>query len=178
MSKLRSFASADPGRVTADFFTDSHRLSATVFVYKRRLIDVLSDRLSDYLNLHDVYISRNNNPGEIIATFARGTLVKRDINFVILTSEAQAVSKEKYYVPNRVTLPVFAAVPFFEITGTFQWLGDLDIKKIMATETQQFLPILNPTATSPFIPDLNFQGPTALVNKTKIQVFCIGEAPE
>lgn len=176
MSTLHSISQgATPGRVTADFFTDSHRFSASVVVYKRRLIDVLADRMTNYLDLVDIYVSRNNNPGEIIGTYHRGSLVKEEINFIVLSSETQAISKERFYSPSRNSLPVFITVPFFEIQGLFQWMGDFDIKKLMATDTQKFLPILDAKAANPFFPEVNFQGPTALVNKTKIQVLSISD---
>ena len=100
MSKIHSFsAGSSPGRVTADFFTDSHRFSASVVVYKRRLVDVLADQMTNFLDLVDVYVSRNNNPGEIVHTYQRGSLVKEEINFIVLPSEAQAISKERFYSP-------------------------------------------------------------------------------
>lgn len=174
MSKIHPISqSTSPGRVTADFFTDSHRFSASVVVYKRRLIDVLGDKMTDYLDLVDIYTSRNNNPGDIVSTYERGSLVKDEINFIVLSSETQAISKQQFYTPNRISLPIFITVPFFEIRGRFQWIGDLDVKKILASETQRFLPILEANATNPFFPQFNFQGPTALVNKSKVQVICL-----
>ena len=74
MNQLRPLSST--GKVTADFFTGSYRLSATVLVYKRRLIDILGDRTTDYLDLVDIYISRINNPGNIVATYQKGSLVQ------------------------------------------------------------------------------------------------------
>jgi hypothetical protein len=166
---------ATPGRVTADFFTDSHRFSASVIVYKRRLVDVLADKITNYLDLVDIYVSRNNNPGEIVGTYEQGSLVKEEINFIILSSETQAISKERFYSPNRISMSIFVTVPFFEIRGQFQWLGEADVKKILTAEAQKFLPILNANAISPFFPEATFQGPTALVNKAKIELLSINK---
>lgn len=164
------------GRVVADFFTGSYRFSASVLVYKRRLADVLGDRMTDYLDLVDIYISRINNPGEIIATYQKGSLVKDEINLIVLSSEIEGTSKERFYVPNRVSLPIFVTVPSFEIQGKFQWMGDLEIKKILTTETQKFLPILEATSTNSHFPKVTFGGPIVLVNKSKISMLCIGDA--
>ncbi len=170
-----ALAASSTGRVTADFFTSSYRFSASVLVYKRRLADVLGDRMTDYLELVDIYISRINNPGEIVATYQKGSLVKNEISFILLSDEAEGISKERFYVPNRVTMPIFVTLPSFEINGKFQWMGDLDIKKIMTTETQKFLPILEATSTNANFPKVNFQGPIALINKAKIELLSIGE---
>jgi len=173
MNQLRPLSSA--GKVTADFFTGSYRLSATVLVFKRRLIDMLGDRTTDYLDLVDIYISRINSPGNIVATYQKGSLVKREISFIVLSSETESISKDKFYAPNRVSVPVFVTVPSFEISGKFQWLGDLEVKKIMATDTQKFLPILEGTARNAHFPEVAFQGPAVLVNKDQIHVLCMGD---
>jgi hypothetical protein len=160
------------GRVTADFFTASYRFSASVIVYKRRLVDVLGDQISDYLDMVDIYVSRINSPGDIVATYQKGALVKKEINFIMLSTEAEGISKERFYA-GRENLPIFMSIPSFEVTGQIQWgRADLDVKKLMGSDSQKFLPILEATATSSFFPEVSFQGPLALVNKTKIQVLC------
>ncbi|NJN96706.1 MAG: hypothetical protein HC875_22630 [Anaerolineales bacterium] len=164
------------GRVTADFFTGSYRFSASVLVYKRRLADVLGDRITDYVDMVDIYVSRINNPGEIVATYQKGSLVKDEINFVLLSSEVEGTSKERFYVPNRVSLPIFVTVPSFEIQGKFQWMGDLEVKKIFASDTNKFLPILDASTTNAHFPKVTFEGPIVLVNKSKIELICIGDA--
>lgn len=160
------------GRVTADFFTSSYRFSASIVVYKRRLIDVLSDRMTDYLDMVDIYVSRINNPGSIVATYQKGSLVKDEITFILLPDEVEGTSRERFYTL-RDNIPVFVSVPSFEIHGQLQWgAAELDIKKILSLETQNFLPILRATATNSLLPKIAFQGPMALVNKTKVQVLC------
>ncbi len=174
MSAIRPI-SKSAGRVTVDFFTTSYRFSASIIIYKRQLVDVLSDRITNYIDLVDIYVSRINKPGDIVGTYQRGSLVKGEINFVLLSSETQAISKERYYTPNRVSLPIFVTVPSFEIYGKFQWMGDLDVKKILTMETQKFLPVLDATASNAFLPEINFQGPTVLVNKAKVEILCLGD---
>jgi hypothetical protein len=55
------------GLLAADFFTAAYRMSGHVDAGKRRLADILSDRLSDFLLLQDIYVSRIYRPGEIVA---------------------------------------------------------------------------------------------------------------
>ncbi len=160
------------GRVVADFFTASYRLSASIVVYKRRLVDVLSDQITDYLDLVDIYVSRINSPGDIVATYPKGSLVKNEINFILLSSEVEGVSKERFYT-SRENMSVFLSIPSFEITGEIQWgRVELDVKKLLTADPQKFLPVLDVKATNSFYPQVTFQGPLALVNKTKIQVLC------
>ncbi len=161
-----------PGRVTADFFTASYRFSATVLVYTRRLIDILSDPTTNYLDMIDIYISRINNPGDIVATYQTGSLVKEEINFILLASEAEGASKERFF-GTRQNLSIFLSIPSFEIHGKIQWgSGELKAQKLLAPETQHFLALLDVTASNSLFPEVAFQGPIALVNKSKVQVVC------
>ena len=160
------------GRVTADFFTSSYRFSASIIVYKRRLVDVLADRMTDYLDIVDIYISRINAPGDIVATYQKGSLVKDEIIFILLSSESEGISKERFYT-TRDDIPLFISVPSFEILGQLKWGSKvLDIKKLLSAETHNFLPVSDVTATNSLMPTVKFQGPMALVNKSKVQVLC------
>ena len=167
-------------RVTVDFFTESYRHSATVMTYKRNLIDILGDRMTDYLDLLNVYVSRISEPGRILATYPHGSLVKKEISLILLARESETVSTGRKYVPNRATYSIFVTTPSFEVRGNFQWLKEkeLNITKLMATEVQKFLPIFNGTATSTLSPDVTFQSPAILVNKAKIEILCVDSEPE
>ena len=160
-------------RTTVDFFVGSYRLSASVKTYKRPLVDLLSDRMTNYLDLMDVYVSRVNTPGHIVATYKTGSLVKEEINFILLPSEIDSVSKDRFYAPSRAKHSIFVTTPSFEVNGEFQWLKELNVKKILATSTQKFLTVLNGTATNTFAPEITFQGPAILVNKSKVEILCI-----
>lgn len=173
MSTVRRISA---GRVTADFFTASYRFSASVVVYNRRLIDVLSDPTTNYLDMVDLYISRINNPGDIVATYQTGTLIKEEINFILLASEAEGTSKQRHYT-GRQNFPIFLSIPSFEIHGQIQWgRQDWEARKLLSVDSQRFLPILNAAASNSLFPEVTFQGPLALVNKTKIQVVCSGNS--
>jgi hypothetical protein len=165
-----------PGRVTADFFTASYRFSASITVYTRRLIDVLSDETTDYLDMADVYISRINNPGDIVATYQTGTLVKDEINFIMLPTETEGTSRERHYVTGH-NLPIFIAIPSFEIHGKIWWGSKaLLAERILTSNLEQFLPVLEVTASNSLFSKVTFQSPMALINKTKIQFVCAGHA--
>ena len=107
-----------------------------------------------------------------MATYQKGSLVKNEITFILLPDEVEGTSKERFYTL-RDNIPIFISVPSFEIHGQLQWgANELDIKKILSLETQNFLPVIDATASNSLLPEVAFQGPMALVNKTKVQVLC------
>ncbi len=162
--------------LAADFFTDSYRMSGHVPVGKRRLADMLSDRLSNFLSLQDIYVSRIHKPGEIAAHYRTGSLIKSQINFVILPTKADGMSKDHVYAAlSRQMQPVFITVPYFELQGVLNIIGKPDLQTLLATGIDQFVPLLNATATTAAAPQVQFSGPVILVNKSSIEIFCMAD---
>ena len=170
MSSLRG------GLLAADFFTSAYRMSGHVDTGKRRLADILSDRLSDFLLLQDIYVSRIYMPGEIVAHFKTGSLIKKQITFVVLPTEADGLSKDHTYpFLMRQMREVFVTVPSFEIRGSLKIIGKLDLPALLSIGTDKFMPLLNATASSSLLPQVQFSGPVILVNKSSVEIFCVAD---
>ncbi len=162
--------------LAADFFTTAYRMSGHVDTGKRRLADILSDRLSDFLLLKDVYVSRIYKPGEIVAYYQVGSLIKERITFVVLPTEADGLSKDHTYPAlTRQMRRVFITVPSFELQGSLKVVGKLDLQALLATGTDRFMPLLKATASSSLLPQVQFSGPVILVNKSSVELFCVAD---
>ncbi len=161
-------------RLTADIFTGSHRLSAQIAVGNWRLADVLNDRMTDFLQVQNVYISRINAPGEIIGRYDKAALEKRHITFVVLPTETDGLSKEhKYNASSKSTENVFVTLPSFEINGRLEIIGKFNLKAILTIGTTRFMPIFQGTAKNSFFPNVQFSGPVILVNKEAVALFSV-----
>jgi len=162
--------------LAADFFTTAYRMSGHVATGNRRLADILSDRLSDYLSLKDVYVSRIYKPGDIVGYYKGGSLTKEQITFVVLPTEADGHSKDHTYPAlARHMQQVFVTVPSFEIRGSLQIVGKLDLPAMLTTGTSKFMPLLSATATASLLPHVQFSGPVILVNKSSVELFCLAD---
>ncbi len=160
--------------LTADIFTGSHRFSVQIAIGNRRLADVLNDRMSDYLAVENVYVSRINNPGDIVGRFDKASLLKRHITFVVLPSEADGLSKEhKYNAFSKSTENIFLALPSFEVNGRLEIIGKFDLKAILTIGTTRFMPVFRGEAVNAFFPDVKFGGPVILVNKEAVALFSV-----
>ena len=113
--------------ITADFFTNTHRFSASVNVRNRRLTNVLNDRITDYLEVSNVYVSRINRPGDILGTYKFASLIKSHITFIVVASESDSFAQEHKYnsFVGRITESVYMSVASFEITGRWKLWGNL-----------------------------------------------------
>lgn len=160
--------------LTADIFTSSHRFSAQVNIGNRRLADVLNDRMTDYLTVENVYVSRINAPGDIVGRYEKASLLKQHITFVVLPTETDGLSKEhKYNAFSKSTEKVFITLPSFEINGSLEIIGKFDLKAILAVGTTKFMPIFRGEAVNAFFPEVQFGGPVLLVNKQAVALFSV-----
>ncbi len=161
-------------QLTADIFTSSHRFSAQVNIGNRRLADILNDRMTEFLNVENVYVSRINSPGDIVGRYAKASLQKRHITFVVLPTETDGLSKEhKYNAFSKSTEKVFITLPSFEIDGSLEIIGKFDLKAILAIGTTRFMPIFRGKAINAFFPEVQFGGPVILVNKEAVALFSV-----
>jgi hypothetical protein len=105
-----------------------------------------------------------------------GTLIKNHITFVVLPTESDGLSKDHTYPAlARQMREVFVTVPSFEIRGLLKVVGKLDLQALLTIGTEKFMPLLNATAVSTLLPQVQFSGPVILVNKLSLELFCLAD---
>jgi hypothetical protein len=163
-------------RLNADIFADSHRLSTQMALRGRVLADVLNDSNTSYLELDIAYVSRIDHPGEILADYALSIVRKDRLSFVVIASGLEmAVKQNQAMYMYRRLWPVFVTVPYFEITGQIEAPQNVDLRALMAIGVERFVPVYNATATLSINQSIQFSGELILINKTSIEVLCIGD---
>jgi hypothetical protein len=165
------------GFVAADFFTYTYRISARADTRKRSLADHLNDRLTSYLELYETFVSRLHKPSEIVASYDLASLRKDGVTFVVLAAEEETSERHAYGYFAKQPYDVFLTVPSFEIRGRLRVIGKLDLHVLLVKGTENFISISNPVASPCFFPDITFTGGTVLVNKARIELFCVSEIP-
>lgn len=163
-------------RLNADIFADSHRLSTQMALRGRVLADVLNDSNTSYLELDIAYVSRIDHPGEILADYALSIVRKDRLSFVVIASGLEmAVKQNQAMYMYRRLWPVFVTAPYFEITGQIEAPQNIDLRALMAIGVERFIPVYNATATLSINQSIQFSGELILINKTSIEVLCIGD---
>jgi hypothetical protein len=162
--------------LTADFFTHSYRISGQVDTGHKHLSEMLNDKLTSYLELRKAFVSRISRPSEIIATHAVSALRKEGVLFVVLAAQEQSVTnRTSYSFAPRRPYDVFLTVPFFEIEGSLEIAGKLDLKTVLVMKGA-FLSLSESEARLSSPAGIAFSGEEILVNQSWIELFCITEA--
>jgi hypothetical protein len=167
----------ETGRLAADFFTHSYRISGHVDVRRRPLYDGLNDHTTRFLELDDAYISSIERPGEIITAYPSSFLLKENVTFVVVPHQDDALSRKHAYGSyyGAFLLRIFLTVPAFEITGHLRLSNRMDMRSVLTTGTDNFITVFDGRARSATQQDIVFTGGGLLVNKGQIGAFSVKE---
>lgn len=157
-----------------DLFTDSYRVTGKVRKGATGLIVLLEDTHASFLELEQLYISRINQPGEIVANHAFGSVRKENINFIVLQDRRDGLSSAQLRsasIPNRIA-PVLITVPVFEIHGDVESDGHNSPMDVLGRSRSRFQPIFNARASASLYPDIAYSGDLMFVHKERIGLFC------
>jgi hypothetical protein len=168
------------GLIPIDFFTAGYRVSAHLATRAKSVADMLNDKLTSFLDLENVYISRINNPGDIVAAYGQAQLRKDNLAFAIVPvreSLSRMTRSVSYF--GRQRHPVWLAMPSFEIEGDLQATGvtSFDPESYLAKSTGEYLSVVKGVARATIWPEVTYSGEAFLVNRDLIDLFCIGDLP-
>lgn len=161
--------------LVADFLTQHHRISGRVDVRRRKLADQLNDRTTGFIYLEDVYISNTERPAEIIANYVEAFIRKERLIAALVAQEEDALPRERSYGAylGVELLKAFMVVPSFEIRGYVRLPARMDLRVVLTTGTDDFIPVLNADLYSAIRQGLTFHSDALLVNKMMIEVFWV-----
>ncbi|MCB9431838.1 MAG: hypothetical protein H6668_07600 [Ardenticatenaceae bacterium] len=168
------------GRATADLdlFTDAYRITGRALVGAGGFQAELESSSSSYLEMEDVYISRINQPGEIVASYPTAVFRKDNINFIMVQekrsgSGAGGAQFGRPLFTRGRPVAVFLTVPSFEIRGEVQQEGKVVLRELLAKSLGQFQPLQAAQASASLYPDISYSSDLLFVHKERIGIFCL-----
>jgi hypothetical protein len=157
--------------------THQHRIAGAVQTKGKRLLDVLNDKTTDYLDIRDVQVFRGTDTETCVAAFPEALALKADISLmVVLAEKHEAPRKRLYGFVRKRPYPVFITVPGYEIQGRMHLTGPPEPLAVLARETDVFFPVTQATV-SQVITGEPLEVSVVMVNKTCIGLFSLGEEP-
>lgn len=165
-------------RASVVLLTYEHRFTATVTTGGRRVLDILNDRTTDYLHIHDVQVFRSFAPETRVASFPDAVVRKEDLSLVLITGERHEAPEKRLYafVPKKPH-HVFITVPGYEVQGRMLLTGAAEPVSILARETGEFFPVTQATVSDVGAAGAPIEAPVVLINKATVALFYVGEEP-
>lgn len=166
------------GWLIVDFFTQSYRISGHLDVHRQCLFEMLNDRTTGFLQLEDTYISPIDRPGEILASYPTSMLAKANLTLALVARQEDALSRKQAYgsYTGAYLYNIFLTVPTFEISGYLRISARVDLRRLLVTDTEDFLVVLDGRVRGSIRPDIVFNAGGILVNKRHIGAFCVEES--
>jgi hypothetical protein len=164
-------------RLTADYFTNSYRISGQLDISRNALVDILNDQTTSFIQLEDAYISPIDRPGEIVATYPASNIRKANLTLIVVADQDDVISRKYAYGSYYGTFlqKVFVTVPAFEVIGHLRLSAKMDLRSILTSGTDDFVAILDGQIKASIRNDVVFTGGGVLVNKHHIGAFCTEE---
>lgn len=164
-------------RTAVILITHEHRFTGTVPTLGQRLLDMLNDKTTDYLHIHDVQVFRSTDPETCIAAFPEAVVRKADLSLAIITGEKhEAPEKRLYAFVQKRAYHVFLTVPGYEAQGRLHLPRSAEPVAVLARDTDTFFPITQATV-SRVGSDERLEVPVIIINKESVALFYVGETP-
>jgi hypothetical protein len=163
------------GYLTAEFLSQTYRISGEASLRQGSLLDVLNDVTTIYIRLENVYVSPITDPAIIKGNYPSGQLRKDNLTMVVLAAQEDAQSRR--LAPAVKQLPavynLFITVPGFEVQGGVKIESAVDVDRMFVSGAERFIPIYNATAVVTTNPGVQFSGGAILINRDQVGLFCI-----
>ncbi len=164
------------GFVSADFLTESYRISGEVALKNQPLVDMLNDKLTGFIRGENVYVSPVHDPATFTAQGGVGNLRKDRIGLVVLAREEDGQSRHSLYqtqTSQPTTFSLFATMPGFEVRGALRQTSLIDIENMLMQSVDRFITIFRATAKVTSNPELQFTGGAILLNRELATLFFV-----
>jgi hypothetical protein len=163
--------------LAVEFFTHRYRISGRVNVRQKRLADQLNDHTTAFIELEEAYTSNIENPGGIIANHNISIVRKSNITAVAVAQQEEGLPREYTYGSYFGTYmqKAFLIIPSFEVRGYLRLSSKMDLRRVLTSGTDDFIPVFDGQLSSAVRPDITFGGGVILVNKDHVGVFCLEE---
>jgi hypothetical protein len=163
-----------------ELVTHEHRFKAKVYTRGQRLLDMLNDRTTDFLQINDVEVYRYSAPDVQLGVFEEAIVRKKDLHLAIITHEEhEAPAQRLFGFVQKIPYHVFLTVPGYEVRGTIH-LGqrhDHNPISVLSRQTGTFFPVTSATASQAWTGEAILDSPAIMINRDSLSLFYLGEDP-
>jgi hypothetical protein len=170
-------ASFRKGYLGGDFLTPTYRISGEVDLRGDPLLDQLNNHMELYLQLERVFISPLLEPATLTGNFAQGSIRKSSIGLTVLKDLRDGLPRREgqYMGRDHVDRKIFVVACGFEVRGNIRLHPSVNVTNFVRTTPEQFIPLLDASATLSAQREVVFRGGAILLNRNQIEVFCVVE---
>ena len=165
------------GVVSGDFFTPGYRLTGKLNVGHAGLIRKLNDPTYSLAEFQDVYLSRTSEPGKILTHVAVARVPKTRLELALVSRRVDTgpLGVARGGLGKVYEYPVLVTTSNFELRGVLEQPGRLDVPAVLFEGSAKFFSLYQVTIVARAAPEVQFSAGAALVNRSRIELFCTEE---
>ena len=162
--------------LTAEFLSESYRISGEVSTRDQPLVDQLNDKMSNFIKVENVYLSPLDNPSIFRAQSAIGHIRKDNLSLVVLPREEDGYARHTLYrnlghAP--IGFTIYAAILGFEVRGGLKVSSPVDVDTMLMQSVDRFITVYQAKATLTAQPNMEFTGGAILLNRQLATLFTV-----
>lgn len=160
-------------RITADLFTETHRISCRIEAGNMGTIGLLNDINTSVFPAEDAYISRLAEPAKILEHHATLYVAKATLSLVFISrrEELGPVGLARGGYTHILTFPVLITIPAFEIHCQLEQPGKLDVAALLGIGTGNFIATYKATVVTAAYPEAPFTSEVLIINRNSIALI-------
>ncbi|HVX14617.1 MAG TPA: hypothetical protein VHC22_25745 [Pirellulales bacterium] len=163
-------------KLPAIFVTEEHLLIGEVQTRGLRLLEMLIDPNSQFVQLNDVHVSRRESKASRRTTLKEVVLRKELIRLAVLGGgQHEAPETRRYAFVDKQTYPAFVIVSGYEIEGRLQLRGTSNPVPALTHELKSFIPITHAKISHAGGNGEPLTASVALCNREHVSLFHVGE---
>lgn len=156
-------------QVQATLITQAHLFKCKVATGGQRLQEVLNFTLTTYLQIFDVSVYRYSNLSELVVKYAKATILKSDLNLVLIQNETyEAPQKRIYAYVQKNNMRAFMSVSNYDVQGFMHFTSYIDPLSFLALDSKSFVPVTQAVIHQGSHVGEPLSSPVALVRRTAI----------
>jgi hypothetical protein len=160
-------------KINVDLLTDTHRISCRLEAGNLGIVGVLNDINTSAFQVEDAYISRLQQPAKIIEHRPTVFIVKSTLSLALVARREeigpQGLARGGY--TQLMPFPVLMTTSAFEIRGTLELPGKLDVGALLTIGTGKYLLAYKVNVIATAQSDIPYTSEVLIINRNSIQVI-------
>lgn len=159
--------------IVANFFTTSYRIIGKVDVGNSGLLGLLTDPSTSLIQLKDASTARLSEPKRLADRYNTLQVVKRGL-VAIAVSQKEEIGPDAHAGATYTRIskyPVRLITSRFDIQGTLEWPGRLELPAMLTAGAGDFFPLYEATLKAIQYSELELASPAIIFNRRKLDLI-------
>lgn len=128
--------------------TTRHSITGELLFRDQRLSDFLNDRRETVISLRNVQVARLTEPGKVLQQHPAAVVPKAWVVVIFEPPQTAIPPAKRFYgYVKKQAHEVFLVMEGMEVRGTLHTTVDLDLRRILTSSGESFLPLTKATVT-------------------------------